>query len=66
MASKKNNALTDAQKVVRQNKKACLANLCEVIHQKVTANNGRMPYRYISLVQSKRPPNGYWPDSSYG
>ena len=42
-----NNALTDAQKVVRQNKKACLANLCEVIHRKVTANNGRMPYGYM-------------------
>ena len=48
MASKKSNALTDAQKVVRQNKKACLANLCEVIHKKVTANNGRMPYGYMA------------------
>ena len=51
-----NNALTDAQKVVRQNKKACLANLCEVIHQNVTANNGRMPYGYMStfLEENKR------------
>jgi len=45
--------LTDAQKVVRQNKKACLANLCEVIHKKVTANNGRMPYGYMATFLTK-------------
>jgi len=45
--------LTDAQKVARQNKKACLANLCEVIHKKVTANNARMPYGYMATFLTK-------------
>ena len=41
MASR-NNALIDAQKVVRQNKKACLENLCEVVYHNVIANDGNM------------------------
>ena len=55
MASRKN-ALIDAQKVVRQNKKACLENLCEVIHHKVISNDGRMPYGYMGtfLEENKR------------
>ena len=37
-------------------KKACLENLCEVIHQKVIANDGRMPYGYMGtfLEENKR------------
>ena len=40
MATK--NDLTDAQKLAKANKKSCLANLCEIIHNKVLSNNGRM------------------------
>ena len=35
------NTFTDAKKVVRKSKQACLNNLCEMIHKKVTSNNGR-------------------------
>ena len=34
MASKSD--LNDAQELVKKNKKACIANLCEIIHKKVT------------------------------
>ena len=54
MASK--HALSDAQKVVRKNKRACLINLCEMIHKKVMSNNGRMPYGYMTtfLEENKK------------
>ena len=44
------NALSDAKKLVWQNKKACLQNLCEIIHKKEMSNNGRMPYGYMSTL----------------
>ena len=46
MASK--NDLNNAQQLVRQNKKACVANLCEIIYKKVMGKNGRIPYRFMN------------------
>ena len=46
---------TDAQKIVKQNKKACLDNLCDLIHKKVLYNNGRMPYGFMkSLLEENK------------
>ena len=38
--------LDNAQKLVRKNKKACIANLCEIIHKKLWK---RMVEYYIDL-----------------
>ena len=40
--------LTDGEKLVRANKKACLSNLCKIIYDKVSSNGGEMPYRYMA------------------
>jgi len=58
MATKKD--LTDGQKLVRANKKACLANLCEIIHNKVLSNDGRMPYRYMSTLIKENQKDFVW------
>ena len=42
--------LNDAQELVKKNKKACIANLGEIIHKKVMGKNGRMPYRFMSTL----------------
>lgn len=55
------------QKVVSQNEKACLTKLCEVIHQKVKLNNGRMPCGYMGtfLKENKRSFDWLTPDIIY-
>ena len=40
----KSNLVNDAQQLVRQKKKACVANLCEIIHKKVMETSGQIPY----------------------
>ena len=42
--------MTKSQKLANTNKQSCLANLCEIIHNKVLSNNGRIPYGYMSTL----------------
>ena len=42
MAARKE--LDKAQKLVQSNKRACLSNLCQTIHEKVMADDGKMPH----------------------
>ena len=42
--------LNDAQEIVKKNKKACIANLCEIIHKKVMEINDRMLYSFMSTL----------------
>ena len=52
--------LNDAQKLVKKNKKACIANLCEIIHKKVLENNGRMPYKFMSTLIKENKKSFNW------
>jgi len=52
--------MADSQKLVRANKKACLANLCETIHNKVLSNDGRMPYRYMPTLIKENQKDSVW------
>ena len=58
MASR--NAITDAQRIVKVNKKACLENLCNLIHKKVLSNNGRMPYGYMNTLLEENKKSFHW------
>ena len=58
MAARKNT--TDAQKKARQNKKACLDNLCNLIHEKVLSNNGRMPYGFMNTLMEENKKSFNW------
>ena len=44
------NASDDAKRLVRENKKSVLENLCRNIHEQVKNNNGRMPYGYMRTI----------------
>ena len=56
----KKKVLTDSQKLANANKKSCLANLCEIIHNKVLSNNGRIPYGYMSTLIKKNQNDFEW------
>ena len=60
MPSLKNKDVCDAKQLVRQNKKACLLNLCETIHKKVQENNGRMPHKFMTTLLEENKKSFNW------
>ena len=60
MPSLKNKDVCDAQQLARQNKKACLLNLCETIQKKVQENNGRMPHKFMTTLLEENKKSFNW------
>jgi len=58
MSSRKD--VSDAQQLVRKNKKACLLNLCETIHKRVEENNGRMPHKFMKTLVEENQKSFDW------
>ena len=58
MVSRKD--VSDTQRLVKQNKKVCLLDLCETIHKKVHENNGTMPYKFMRALVKEKKMNFNW------
>ena len=58
MVSRKD--ISEAQRFVKENKKACLLNLCEQIHKKVQDNNGRMPHKFMKTLVEENKKSFNW------
>lgn len=54
------NASADAKRLVRENKKSVLVNLCRCIHRRVQNNNGRMPHGYMKTILDENKSSFEW------
>ena len=50
MAIQSGLAAEDGKRLLRENKRAVLDNLCKCIHSRVQKNNDRMPHGYMNTL----------------
>ena len=53
-------AAEDGKRLLRENKRAVLENLCKCIHSRVQQNNGRMPHGYMKTLLEENKNDFNW------
>ena len=58
--SNSRHAAEDGKRLLRENKRAVLDNLCKCIHSRVQKNNGRMPHGYMNTLLEENKSDFNW------
>ena len=58
--SNSRHAAEDGKRLLRENKRAVLDNLCKCIHSRVEKNNGRMPHGYMKTILDENKTSFEW------